>query len=75
MSARAEAAARYMVPSVVLSWAVVLVTLLWTALKTGSVVAWTVCAIVSVLPALMLMVLAHTPAKTVAEIIRDVEAR
>jgi hypothetical protein len=45
------------------------------ALKTMSVVVWVASAFVALLPALMFMVFAHTPAKAVAEVIRDAEAR
>ena len=73
MISHAAAASRWMVPSVALSWCVIVVGLLWTAHWSRSVMAWTACALVAVMPALVLMVLAHSPAKTVAEILRDVE--
>ena len=73
MISHAAAASRWMVPSVALSWCAIVVALLWTAHWNRSVMAWTACAIVAVMPALVLMVLAHSPAKTVAEILRDVE--
>jgi hypothetical protein len=60
---------------VVLTWLVLLVATLWIALRTGSPVVWAACVLVTAMAALMLMVLAHSPAKTIAEIIRDVEAR
>jgi hypothetical protein len=74
MSARAAARSRYVVYSIVLSWGLTIVGLLRIALSTASSVAWAACAILAVMPALMLMVLAHTPVKTIAEVIRDVEA-
>ena len=74
MSARTVASSRYMVHSIVLLWALVIIGLLRIALSTASSVAWVAAAFLAVMPALMLMVLAHTPAKTIAEIIRDVEA-
>jgi hypothetical protein len=57
-----------------LTWGLMLGLLAWIALSTTSFVAWTCCALLLVMPALLLMVAAHTPAKTVAEIIRDAEA-
>lgn len=59
----------------VLAWLVALTATVSVALKTMSVIVWGASALVALLPALTLMVLAHTPAKTVAEIIRDAEAR
>jgi hypothetical protein len=74
MRAPAVAPSRYVIYAIVLTWGLVIVGLLRIALSTASSVAWAACAILAVMPALMLMVLAHTPAKTIAEIIRDVEA-
>ena len=63
----------------VLAWLMALTATVSVALKTMSVIVWGASALVALLPALTLMVLAHTPAhtpaKTVAEIIRDAEAR
>jgi hypothetical protein len=74
VSARAAAASRCAAYSIVLTWGLAMVGLLGLALSTASSIAWVACAILAVMPALMSMVLAHTPAKTIAEIIRDVEA-
>ena len=53
------------------AWALTLVVLLWIALTTTSLAAWVAWALAVVMPALAMMVLAQTPAKTIAEIIRD----
>ena len=45
------------------------------ALGTGSLVVWGACALILAMGALILMVLAHSPAKTIAEILRDAETR
>lgn len=45
----------------------------WNTVGANSPVMWAVCAAMCLMPPLMLMVMAQTPAKTVAEIIRDVE--
>jgi hypothetical protein len=45
------------------------------AVGTGSQVVWGACALILAMGALILMVLAHSPAKTIAEILRDAETR
>lgn len=58
-----------------LLWMLVLAATLVTALETMSLIVWSAGALVALLPALTLMVLAQSPAKTVAEIILDAENR
>lgn len=58
-----------------LLWMLVLAATLLTAVETGSLIVWSAGALVALLPALTLMVLAQSPAKTVAEIILDAENR
>ena len=60
--------------SIGLSWGLMLATALWIALATASLAAWAVVAFIALLPPVMVMVMANTPARSVAEIIRDVEA-
>jgi hypothetical protein len=45
----------------------------WNAVSAQSPVMWAVFAAMCLLPPLMLMVMAQSPQKTVAEIIRDAE--
>jgi hypothetical protein len=47
--------------------------LLWVALATQSVVAWMSLAILLLMPPLMVMVSAHAPARTIAEVLREAE--
>ena len=60
--------------SAALTWIVALASALWMALALRSPVAWAAVMFISVVPAVVMMVMAHTPAKSVAEIIRDAEA-
>jgi len=57
-----------------LTWVLTLAMALWLAMGTASLAAWAAVAFIGVMPAVMMMVLANTPAKTMAEIIRDVDA-
>lgn len=66
---------RYGSGTVGLLWMLVLAATLLTAAETGSLIVWSAGALVALLPALTLMVLAQSPAKTVAEIILDAENR
>jgi hypothetical protein len=61
--------------TVVVPWCVAVVMTGSLAARTGSVVVWAACALILGMGALILMVLAHSPAKTIAEILRDVETR
>ena len=55
-------------------WLTVLAASLWVAASTTSMVAWFALAFIGLMPPLMWMVLSRTPARTVAEVIRDVES-
>lgn len=57
-----------------MTWLLTVGSLAWIAVQHTSVVAWFACAIAVAMPALIFMVLAHSPAKTIAEIIHDLES-
>jgi hypothetical protein len=54
-------------------WLVALALALWAALQTGFLPVWAAVVFIAVMPAVMVMVMANAPAKSMAEIIRDVE--
>jgi hypothetical protein len=54
-------------------WLVALAFAGWTAIQTGSLPVWAVVVFIAVMPAVALMVMGNAPAKSMAEIIRDVE--
>ena len=54
-------------------WLVALTVSFGVATGTASVVAWLTLAFVGLMPPLVLMVLAHSPARTIAAIIHDLE--
>lgn len=56
------------------TWLALSATLLWTALRTTSSVAWLAFVLAMLLPALMLMVMAQTPDKAIARIIHEAES-
>jgi hypothetical protein len=57
-----------------LTWVLALAATLWMALGTASVAAWTAVAFIGLVPPVVAMILANTPATTMAAVIRDVEA-
>lgn len=57
-----------------LTWVLALAMALWMAMGTASLVAWAAVVFIGLMPAVMTMILANTPTKTMAEIIRDVDA-
>lgn len=59
--------------SFTVAWLAALTVALGVATGTASIVAWFTLALVGLMPLLMLMVLAHTPTKTMSEIIYDLE--
>ena len=52
-----------------------LVAALATAIWTSSLAGWAAVVIIALMPAIMMLVMANAPAKSMAEIIRDVEAQ
>jgi hypothetical protein len=56
------------------SWIAVSGGLLWIAIRTGSVLAWLAFALASLMPALMLMVIAQMPDRTAARMLHDGES-
>ena len=60
--------------SVGFTWIVALVAAVGIAIWTASLAGWAAVVIIAVMPAVMMMVMANAPAKSMAEIIRDVEA-
>ena len=56
-----------------LVWLALLAAALWLAAATTSLLAWLALALVGLMPPLTWMVLSRTPARRVAEVIRDVE--
>jgi hypothetical protein len=56
------------------TWLFALAAAVWMAIGTASVAAWLAVIFLAGLPVVTLMVDAQTPAKSVAEIIRDAEA-
>jgi multisubunit Na+/H+ antiporter MnhG subunit len=56
------------------TWVLALAVALWIAIETASVAMWAVAVFIALMPAVMMMVMANTPAKSMAEVIRDVEA-
>jgi hypothetical protein len=59
--------------SVGFTWVLALGAALWIAIATASIAGWAVVVFIAVMPALMMMIMANTPTKSMAEIIRDVE--
>ena len=55
-------------------WLVLLAAALWVAAATTSLLAWFALALIGLMPPLTWMVLSRTPARSVAEVIRDVES-
>ena len=60
--------------SVGFTWILALVAALGIAMWTGSLAGWAAVVIIALMPAVMMMIMANAPAKSMAEIIRDVEA-
>jgi hypothetical protein len=56
------------------AWTAVVASSAWVAVTTNAPAAWFACALAIGLSALTCMVMAHAPAKSVAQIIRDAEA-
>jgi hypothetical protein len=56
------------------SWIVVVVSCASLAVTTSSAAAWLAFALAVGLPALTFMVMAHSPAKSIAQIIREADA-
>jgi hypothetical protein len=56
------------------SWLAGSSTLLWIATRTGWVIAWLAFVLISLMPALMLMVLAQTPGRSAARLLHDEES-
>jgi hypothetical protein len=54
-------------------WAAFSGGLLWIAIGTGWVLAWLAFALTSLMPTLMLMVIAQTPGRTAARLLHDRE--
>jgi hypothetical protein len=61
--------------SVGVTWVVSLVAALAIAISTSSLPGWAAVVIIALMPAIMMMVMGNAPAKSMAEIIRDVEAQ
>ena len=61
--------------SVGLTWVVALLAALAIAIWTSSLPGWAAVVIIALMPAIMMLVMANAPAKSMAEIIRDVEAQ
>jgi hypothetical protein len=61
--------------SVGIVWVVALVAALGIAIWTSSLSGWAAVVIIALMPAIMMMVMRNAPAKSMAEIIRDVEAQ
>ena len=59
--------------SFTVTWFCTVAIAIWIAAATGVLLAWIVVGFVVLMPALLLTVMAQTPAKTVAEIIHDAE--
>ena len=66
--------ARITKASVGFTWVLALVAALAIAISTSSLSGWAAVVIIAIMPAVMMLVLANAPAKSMAEIIRDVEA-
>jgi hypothetical protein len=60
--------------SVGFTWVLALVAALGIAMWTGSLAGWAAVVIIALIPAMMMMIMANAPTKSMAEIIRDVEA-
>jgi uncharacterized membrane protein len=60
--------------SLKVTWVMAIAASLWLALASASPAAWAVVVFITVMPAVLMMVMANTPAKSMAEIIRDVES-
>ncbi len=56
------------------TWVLALCVAAWVALTTAALAAWAVVVFIAVMPLVLVMVMANTPAKSMAEIIRDVES-
>jgi hypothetical protein len=55
-------------------WAITVAAALAVAAATGSVTAWAVALFLALLPVMQRVMAGQTPAKSMAEVIRDVEA-
>jgi hypothetical protein len=60
--------------SVGFTWIVALATALGIAIWTASLAGWAAVVFIALMPAVMMMIMANAPAKSMAEIIRDVES-
>jgi hypothetical protein len=60
--------------SIGVTWMLALAVALGSAMVTASLAGWAVVVIIAVMPAVTMMVMANAPAKSMAEIIREVEA-
>lgn len=56
------------------TWVLALSAAVWVALASASLAAWAAVVCIALMPAVVAMVMANTPAKSMAEIIRDVES-
>jgi len=57
------------------AWLVMLVTALWLASASMSLVAWLAVALAGIVPPLVFLMLAQAPSRTIAQVIRDAEDR
>jgi hypothetical protein len=57
-----------------ITWVLALSVAAWVALTTAAIAAWAVVVFIAVMPLVLEMVMANTPATSMAEIIRDVES-
>jgi hypothetical protein len=60
--------------SIGFTWVLTLAAAVGIAIWTSSLAGWAVVVMIALIPAVMMMVMANAPAKSMAEIIRDVEA-
>jgi hypothetical protein len=60
--------------SIGVTWMLALAAALGIAMGTASFVGWAAVVIIAVMPAVTMMVMANAPTRSMAEIIRDVEA-
>ena len=60
--------------SISATWLLALTIALWAAAGRTSVLGWLALAFIGIMPILVLMWLSQEPAKTTAQIIRDVDA-
>lgn len=60
--------------SVGLTWMLALAAAIWVAVVTRSMAGWAAVVFIALLPAVMMMIMGNTPSKSMAQIIRDVDA-